>query len=607
MLVLFSAACTAHADDGPMGSIKIISPQSEMTQADQDMAVARQLMAQGAYLSAVDYVEALLEKYPNDRRVTDMLITCYFELKAYDKAETFLNGQIEKNPTNLTYYVDLINLYNNIGNDSALAGIVDKAIGLFPGNQGIYNTLIRVLMNDNSEDVAMKLIERARNELGQDDLFGFDAASVYETRMDYDSAVFEYLRAGQKDSVSAATAEKKLALLIRYPGAAPKAIGALAGYLDSLPNNLVALRALLEAYVYNEQYPEAFNVCIKLDSLSDEHGHELFAYMRRCRERKLYAQVIATGDYMEKNNIENSSSSQAKFYYAEALAALGHIDKALAQYHELAIHKELRRDRAQALLALGDLYRNTLNNFDSARVYYNLVNQENQIGQYNNPAGLALAQMLIIDGDLDRAEAAYKKMMDKRLVPDDAENVSYTLALITFFRKNYADAEFGMRKHIEDYPKGFHVNDALMHSLIIGENAINSPGALNLYSEAEFYQTRRMPDSMAACLEAIRELPYSALYGLSTLKLAEDKVQSGDTTGAIGIVDDMAGQHEDDYFYPYCLKLKADLLAASPENKEAAVRIYNTLLSDYAAYPFIGEVRRSLQLLDGYIRPKDQT
>jgi tetratricopeptide (TPR) repeat protein len=608
IFVFITGAAGIKADDrGNLGSVKIVSPQREATPADQDMATARQLMARGAFLSAVDFIEDLVAKYPDDPRAADLLMSCYLELKAYDRAESYIKGRIENNPTNLKYYVTLMSLYIKTGNDSSLTQTVEDAIGLFPGEQGIYGTLIRILLDYNRPDIAMGLIQKARSQFALNDLFGFEAGEIYEVRMDYGRAVYEYLRAAEKDSVSAETADRKLALLVRYPGAAPKAIAALNQYLDSLPDNTIALRTLLEAYSLNGQYSDAFHVCIRLDSLGDGEGRELFAYIRQCRERKLYAEVIATGDYMVAKKIRNSSFSQAQFYYAEALTALGQINRALEQYRELASHVEVRRDRAEALLRIGDIYREILNNFDSARVYYMLVNQEYQISQYNNPAGLALAQMLLIEGHLDRAEESYRKMKQRNLLPAEAEEVSYILAQIKFFRKDYADAEFAMRKHIEEFPQGFRVNDALIHTLIIGENAIASPGALDKYAEAEFYQMRRLPDSMSACLTEIRNMSYSALYGLSGLKLAENMVARGDTAAAFGIVEEMAGKYDYDYFYPYCLKLKADLLAVSEINKEAAIRIYHTLLSEYAAYPFVGEVRRSLQLLEGYLRPEERT
>ena len=62
------------------------------------LTLSRQLMAQGSYLSAVSMLESLYSENPANRMLVDLLLTCYIELKAYDKAEMFLKRQLEQLP-----------------------------------------------------------------------------------------------------------------------------------------------------------------------------------------------------------------------------------------------------------------------------------------------------------------------------------------------------------------------------------------------------------------------------------------------------------------------------------------------------------------------------
>ncbi len=298
--------------------------------------------------------------------------------------------------------------------------------------------------------------------------------------------------------------------------------------------------------------------------------------------------------------------AQYKFFYAEALVGVGRYQEALANYDEIEKNYTHLRDKAAALLGMGNVYRYYLHDMDSARYYYTEITDRFRQGFPYIKSMMELAHLHVVDGNLEQAKQAYETLSDVKLNRDYLEFISYMLAMISFFDKDFASAELGFRKLIEEYPRGYYVNDALMHSLIIGENALGAAPALESFADAEYFEERLMPDSVENRLVRIREMDYSPIFGLASYRLAEFYVQQGDTASALTLIGEMENKYAEDYYYPYCLKLKGDLYAVDEKMRDGAVAIYKELLEKYGMYPFIGEVRDTIQRLEGY-HPPDQS
>ncbi|MBN2227184.1 MAG: hypothetical protein JW763_07445 [candidate division Zixibacteria bacterium] len=584
--------------------IPVESDSTESGQSrNENVALARQLVSRGAYISAADLLENEYANKNHSLAVINLLLTCYMELKAYNKAEVLLKRQIRDLPDVFMYYTKLLELYLMTGEDAEIGPMLDTINAHFPIHEDYLKVQLRLLIEFGRTDQALSIIENARRELKKDKLFSLEAASIFEIQRDYGRAVREYCRLSDGDSLTVLTAERGLSALIRYPGAAPDVISALTDILAGAPNSVFANKMLLEAYSHNQQYADAFAICVALDSLTDAKGTEVFNYIRRCRERKLHQQVIDASEYIESQDFDKGLISQYKFFYAEALVGTGRYQEALTNFNEIEKNYTHLRDKAEALLGIANVFRYFLHELDSARYYYTEITSRFKQGVPYIRSILELANLHVAEGDLAQARQSYETLAAMQLNQDILEYVSYMLAMIHFYEKDFASAELGFRKLIEDYPRGYYVNDALMHSLIIGENALGAASALEDFADAEYFEERLMPDSVENRLMRIREMDYSAVFGLASYRLAEFYVQKGDTSSALTLIAEMEDKYTEDYYFPYCLKLKGDIYAADEKMRNDAVTVYTELLERYGMYPFIGEVRDSLQRLDGYHPP----
>jgi tetratricopeptide (TPR) repeat protein len=355
---------------------------------------------------------------------------------------------------------------------------------------------------------------------------------------------------------------------------------------------------LQETYTKDGRFEDAFDISIRVDSLTDSKGMELFRYLTKCWERKLYHQVIRMSEYIDAKDFRKDLISEYKFFYGEALYRTGRHHDAVAAYDFIYNNYPQARDKALALLEVGRIYRYGLNDFDSARVYYDSVVNLYNISPAHNAAWNEIAGLHLVRGKLDSAETVYRKLQKWSRSDQSKEIVAYNLGMIDLYRKNFDDADLAFRKLIADFPRGFYVNDALINSLIIRESKDVYAEPLSLYAEALYFEVRLMPDSVRSRLETIIERGQSPLAGLSTYKLAGFYSGQGDTAGALQTISRMEENYGDDYFYPYALKLKGDILSKDPAGREQAGQIYKELLEKYDSYPFVGEIRETLQQLD---------
>ncbi len=301
---------------------------------------------------------------------------------------------------------------------------------------------------------------------------------------------------------------------------------------------------------------------------------------------------------MQNQGYKKLPYGDLKYYHGEALTGLGRYDEAIAIYQEIYDTYPGVKDKAEALLKIGNVYRYFLSDYEAAKKYYDSVVTFYEIEPANSSGWYERAMLYLVEGQLDKAQAAFLKLQERARTQEIKELVAYNLAMIELYGQRYEDADFAFRKLIEDFPRGFYVNDALINALIIGESMAVSPEALDLYIDALLYEKREIPDSVLKSYSAIIDMGPTPLTGLSMYRLAEYNLKLADTTRAEEIIDNMEAQYGEDYFFPYCLKLRGDIYSTSSDKISEAIEIYKNILQNNPTYPFIGEVRRSLQKIE---------
>jgi len=597
VIIVFAALPAAAQTSGEDAPVRLVQPKQERAgqTADSDIAFIKQLMARGAYMTAAGLLEDEYNVSPGNREIINLLLNCYLELKAYPKAGMLLNRELEKNPDDFDYNEQLLVIHIRTGADSLVTRQLDSMLALFPDREQVYERLAGKLTENGLVDLAIEVIRRGREHFEDPYLFGIELATLLEIKREYYNSVMEYFRALHHDTTLAGGVDHRLGNLIRYPGASDDVIAALRDLLDTLPNNKYALGILQEAYVQEEMFEEAFDLTIALDSINGSGGKDIYIYLQRCRERQLHDQVIRMAEYIDSTFGDASMISEYRFFCAEALTGLSRFDEALDVLRQIYETFPMARDKARALLQAGQIYRYHLARHDTARRYYDSVISQFNIQPINYLTRVEIAELLIVQGRLDSARVNLEKLSERNVSDAQAEKIAYQLAMIHFYKKEFEKADEAFRTLVVRYPRGFYVNDALINSLIIGEAALGFEEALARYAEALFYEVRLMPDSVVARYSQIMDMDATPLGGLAAYQLADFYRENGDISEALAVVEKTSEEYPEDYFRPYCLKLQADIYFEDKGEAEEAASIYRRLLEEFGDYPFVGEVRQSLQ------------
>ena len=572
--------------------------QKPSTDLDRRVVVARQLIRQRNYEGASALLEVVLEGDPGNRVVQSLLMTCYEQLKYYEKAEVLARDFVSQSPQNLSYRLKLAELLMAQGKRDEGAQAYQEAVklaGSFELNR--YRLVVSSMIANGEDSAAIALIDSARVSQSDPHLFGVEKGQLLEEDKQYAAAAREYYPLLLQDTtMDAMNAERRLLSLLDFVESSPEVEKTLLAVSEGTVSQRV-LRLLATYYLRSEQFDKAFTYTIKQDSLEQRKGATLMNFMHQCRDRKLYDQVIRMGEYVLAQYPDAPFTLDAQHLYAEALTHTGRLEDALAVYRAIDSNAVNGNIHAEALYDMGDIYLNYLNDYPTALKYFDSVT-----ARYPQGMGYLLSMRgkpfcYLRMGRLDDAREQFGQLLNHRLNDDMQEEGRYYVGLIDFFEHEFDTAQVAFKKLTIDYPRGFFVNDALELMMMITE-AKNSPDLLSSYADALMYAQQRLPDSTLKNLESIVEADNKTLADVALFKLATLELERADSTQALEYVEKLVSGFPESYYLPYGLKMKADVLLQREGKTEEAKAIYRQLLETYPNYPFISEVRKKMRELE---------
>jgi len=458
------------------------------------LTVARRLINQRNYQGASALLENLYKDNPKNEVIFNLLRTCYNELNFWPKMEELSRRFADHYPTDYRYrYILGESLARQDKKDESLKAF-KEAISLTGRNkESSISSILDRMMVLNFDNDLMQIIDSLRANGYDSTAFAWYSGKIHEKKGEYSQAALDYFSLLDKDDITARRAERGLHSLLDFEESSKEVEDAILSQTRTDIN--VRAYRLLSSYFLNKNKPDkAFYFVIKQDSVESYKGISLLNYMRACQEQKLYDETIRMGEYIQSHHTDKPFLPDSYFIFAEALKALGRVDEALLLYDSIIVKFPGTRSESEALYMIGKTHVDYFNDLNRGLVYFDsVVNYYRKGISYLN-AMIAIPHTQLKMGDITNADGNFKNLSRRKLNEDLAEEVKYNLALIQFFEKNYDSAKTGFQKLIVEHPRGYFVNDAL-GLLIIMDEVQTEPELLNNYSEALFFEIRRLPDS----------------------------------------------------------------------------------------------------------------
>ncbi len=551
-----------------------------------------QLLRFGEFQRAADLMELIVEKYPDNIHLKNLLADCYEQAKNHDKLLLFLKQRMASEPPHYQ-------LLRSYGRAYVLTGSPDSALPLF----------LEAIKNDRTNHVRgiaalaaiyhqfghyrleSEFIDSARVFTGDSTLLADRMGDALAAQKEFGAATLEYLTYMEKDTLALRTTTQKLEAMMTFPESADTVMTILSERIKTQANNRHLLNTYGQLLMRQDRYDEAFSFFKGLDSLEAGIGGSVLYFMQECNVRGRFDYTLLAGEYLLAYRTESTLKNSVLFAMAEAWTATGQYDRALAAYQSITQDRIRPAHRAEAYLKIGLLYKDYIGDFSRAAEYLNEITRSVPGGHFDVKARMALADLAVRENLLDSAIALYRSLEDLDLSEDVREQIEYSQAEIYIFKQDYEHASAGFRQIISRYPRGFYINDAVQYSLILSETLDEARSQIDLFSSAEYYRYIGRNDSLEYYLTKICRVGIRSLAPISYLRLGRLYYEQERFDEAIGSVDSLVSLYPQSYFYPYGLKLKADIYLSSLQKPQEAFEIYRSLLENYPTYPFAPEIR----------------
>ena len=597
ILIIQPAVVSEEAIKKPPAGFKRAPRNQQQVDDNNRIKFARDLMRERNYEGAAALLEALYERLPDNNSIINLLRSCYNQLGYYTKTEMMIRNKLKSHPENYINHQFLAEaLSRQNKTDEALQSYKSAVEKVVSEDSTQYLNIVRSMSFYGFEQEAINLIKEIRTQKNDPKVLSLEAGKISEATRDYKTATVEFFSALDDTSRGGVEAEGKLLNLLSNEEAVYDVEQELLAQSGNSPRLKVA-RLLSVHYLKKGQPEKSYQFARLQDSLDGKNGQAILLHIRSCNERKMYQDAVNAYEKSPPVYASEPMYFEALRIYANALVQLGRYRDAIVVYDSVVAKFPRKQDRSEACFKIGQIYLDNLMDYKSAQKIFDSVIAHHTSGSGYPKSLISLPHCYLRQGDLDKALSKFDRLSELRFNQDALEEIQYYRGLIFFYKKDYDSSKTVFNRMLVDFPRGFYLNDALQLIMLLNE-AAEAPVYLNDYSQALFYEERRIFDSTKIVLDKIVNDGNPLLADISLNKLCLMSLESFDSTSALGYIEIMSEKHPDSYYFPFCLKIKAEILLENPETWEKGKEIYRHLLESYPDYPFISDVRKRLRELE---------
>ncbi|MDP8228986.1 MAG: hypothetical protein P9M15_05995 [Candidatus Electryoneaceae bacterium] len=247
---------------------------------------ARSAESNGQLERALDLWRFISDRKPSDVSAYNGVQRCLIGLNRFDDALSFLDSTLvtsrlrQTRFSPITVTADRIGVLFVAGQDDQAQAAIAEMLMEFRGDPKTYKEAAQILFAQRFDDEALDTYRRGRQECSNPHLFAKEMAYYCEARMDWETAVTEYLLY-LEDSPS------RLRYVTGAIGDMPVQLGAdsvattviLQYRSQSSPNfQLVLSQLLADLHFRSQRYEQAFDMYIFIDSVGDGRGEKLLEF-----------------------------------------------------------------------------------------------------------------------------------------------------------------------------------------------------------------------------------------------------------------------------------------------------------------------------------------
>jgi len=579
---------------------------------NQDEQLASQYFQNKEFDKAVVYYEKLFNKKPNSFYY-NYYLNCLLEVKDYKKAEKVVKRQIKQYPIELSYHVDLGNIYKTSGDATKAKEEFTYAVKqLSPNQEQIFN-LAKAFVSIKELDFAIATYLRGRRVMAGDYPFSFELAEVYLQKGDLVAMTNEYLDV--------------LLISDSYIQAVQNALQTSFGNSANTKRNEILKNELLkrvqknEKTIYSElliwmfiqqkEFDTAFTYAKALDNRKKEDGSRIISLAQIAVANESYEVAINCYNYL----INKGSSNY--YFVTSKMELLNVTYKRIIEHHNYT-QADLSELEKKYLATIAELGKNEntvplLKGLAHLQAFYlhktdeAIQNLEEAIGvpklsqTIQAQCKLELGDILLMTGDVWEASLKYSQV-EKTFKNDPiGQDAKFRNAKVAYYTGDFkwAQAQLDVLKAATSK---LIANDAMDLSLFISDNTVIDTSAipLRIFARADLLSFQNKDDQAMVTLDSITTLfPDHALGDDILYKKSKIMISRGNFEEAAKYLKKIIDTYPDDILADDALFQLAELNENKFNDKEKAKELYQQLLLKYPGSLYTVEARKRFRKLRG--------
>lgn len=584
------------------------------SQTQQDVQLALEYFKKGEYDKSAVMYEKLYNKAPSNSLFYQNYIQSLIALKQYDETEKVIRKQIKKFPADLTYYVDLGNVYHLQDNDKAAFAQYDEAIRLIAPDMPAINRLAYKFQSAALNDYAIQCYLRARKIFNAEnsDLFLSELASLYRKNNDVPNVINAYLSIVDYNPSMADEVEGQLQPLIESADYARELQSELYRRIQKKTDNEVFAEMLIWYFIQKKDFTSAFQQVKALDKRNKEEGQRVFQFAQSAFDEGNYDAALIAYRYIITEKGKNS------FLYLPARTSELTTEKTKLTVQHTYTPEELTRlensyetyftefgKSAQTLVTMRDyanLEAKYLHNIDKAisitQEAVKIPTNEKKLTGYLK---MDLGDYNLIKNEVWEATLLYSQV-DKAFKEDElGEEARFKNAHLSFYMGDFPWSQAQL-----DVLKGstseLVANDALALSVFMTDNMglDTSTVPMEMYSRADLLIFQNKFDAAIQTLDSITaSFPKNSLADDVLFSKGRVYLATQNYSEAAAIFEQVDKNYSTDLLADDALFQLAELYESYLNNKEKAMELYKDILLKYKGSIYVVEARKRFRELRG--------
>jgi len=569
----------------------------------------------GEFQKAMEILEELIKRQPDNYQFFDALNRMYINLKKYDKSAVLIEQRLNKNPHDLNLWGMLGSTYHVMGNEPKAFEIWDEALIKLPRNQINYKVIANFALQRRAFEKAIEYLLAGKKLSGDPKMFSYDLGNIYSLTMRYKDAAEEYSGIISSDPNQLRMVESRIMAYINKPGALEPTLKVFESRVDN--NNISSVYMLARLYIDAKDYEKAFELYLDIDAKQQNQGTELFNFAQIAFSEKQFKEASQAFNKIIELYPKSPLASNAKLGYAKTLEASldeeyktrvpswktfyppvkissGKVDLVIDAYNNIIGLYPHSEQAYEAYWRLGRMKHFMQNDLPGAEKYFNIIISESPLSIFYPDALLDLAGVELIKGNVDAAEKYYFKVVETKRSPVEKRNkANYALAKIFFARGNFIKAKellVGVISNLKDN----QANDAIELSLLMNTQ-MNDSSKLVLFGEAELLAEGNRFEGALDKYKIIAEDDKSLmLAALAKLRIAEMEIALDEYRGALLSLADIAKEENENIYADKALYLSAKVYEFGTKDLVKAIEMYEKLLAKFPSSLYLDEARESI-------------